>query len=52
MAPYEALYGKRCRSPIHWDEVGEQKSLGPEIVQQTAEVVEKIRQRMCTAQSR
>ena len=35
MAPYEALYGRKCRSPIHWDEVGERKLLGPEIVQQT-----------------
>ena len=32
MAPYEALYGRRCRLPVHWDEVGEQKLLGPEIV--------------------
>ena len=52
MAPYEALYRRRCRSPIHWDEVGEQKLLGPEIIQKMAEVVEQIRQRMRTAQSR
>ena len=52
MAPYEALYGRKCRSPVHWDEVGERKLIGPELVQQTAEVVEKIRQRMKTAQSR
>ena len=52
MAPYEALYRRRCRSPVHWDEVGEQKLLGPEIIQKMAEVVEKIRQRMRTAQSR
>ena len=32
MAPYEALYGRRCRLPVHWDEVGERKLLGPEIV--------------------
>ena len=52
MAPYETLYGRRCRSPVHWDEVGERKLMGPEIVQQTTEVVEKIRQRMRIAQSR
>ncbi|KAK6164024.1 hypothetical protein DH2020_000888 [Rehmannia glutinosa] len=52
MAPYEALYGRKCRSPVHWDEVGERKLIGTELVQQTAEVVEKIRQRMKTAQSR
>ena len=32
MAPYEALYGRRCRSPIHWDDVGEWRMLGPELV--------------------
>ncbi|KAL5565172.1 hypothetical protein UlMin_028336 [Ulmus minor] len=52
MAPYEALYGRKCRSPIHWDEVRERKLLGPEIVQKTVDIVEKIRQRMKTAQSR
>ena len=52
MAPYEALYGRKCRSPIHWDEVGERKLLGPEIVQQTADVVERIRKKMKTARSR
>ena len=42
MAPYEALYGRKCRSPVHWDEIGERKLIGPDIVQQTAEVVDKI----------
>ncbi|XP_022159308.1 uncharacterized protein LOC111025717 [Momordica charantia] len=32
MAPYEALYGRKCRSPVHWDEVGERALLGPELV--------------------
>ena len=52
MAPYQALYGRKCRSPVHWDEVGERKLLGPELVQQTAEVVEKIRARMRIVQDR
>ncbi|XP_073061796.1 uncharacterized protein [Primulina eburnea] len=52
MAPYEALYGRKCRSPLYWDEVGERKMLGPELVQQTADVVAVIRERMKTAQSR
>jgi hypothetical protein len=29
MAPYEALYGRRCRSPLYWDEVGERQLTGP-----------------------
>ncbi|KAL0536802.1 hypothetical protein IC582_025764 [Cucumis melo] len=52
MAPFEALYGKRCRSPVCWDEVGEQRLMGPELVQSTNEAIQKIRSRMHTAQSR
>ena len=52
MAPYEALYGRKCRSPILWDEMGERKFLWPELVQRTGEAVEKIRKRILTAQSR
>ncbi|RVW73465.1 Transposon Ty3-G Gag-Pol polyprotein [Vitis vinifera] len=37
MAPFEALYGRRCRSPVCWDDVGEKKLLGPELVQLTVE---------------
>ena len=32
MAPYEALYGRKCRTPVCWDEVGERKLVGPEMV--------------------
>ncbi|PON98134.1 Ribonuclease H-like domain containing protein, partial [Trema orientale] len=52
VAPYEMLYGKKCRSPVHWDEVGERCYLGPDIVKNTAEAVEKIRKHMTAAQSR
>ncbi|KAA0036633.1 pol protein [Cucumis melo var. makuwa] len=52
MAPFEALYGKCCRSPVCWGEVGEQRLMGPELVQSTNEVILKIRSRMHTAQSR
>jgi transposase InsO family protein len=52
MAPYEALYGRRCRSPLYWDEVGERKLLGPEIVQDTCEKIIVIKQRLAAAQSR
>ena len=40
MPPYEALYGRKCRSPLHWDEVGERMLLGPKLVNQA---IEKIR---------
>ena len=44
MAPYEALYGRKCRSPICWEEVGERKLLGPELVQMTTEKIKLIRE--------
>ena len=52
MPPYEALYGRKCRSPLYWDEVGERRVLGPELVQQTQEKVDLIRQRLVAAQDR
>ncbi|KAL4032922.1 hypothetical protein IC575_006005 [Cucumis melo] len=52
MAPFEALYGKCCRSSVCWGEVGEQRLMGPELVQSINEAIQKIRSRMHTAQSR
>ena len=46
MAPYEALYGRKCRSPICWTEVGERQILGPEIVQLTIDKIKVIQQRL------
>ena len=52
MPPYEALYGRKCRTPLCWDEVGERKLLGPELAQQTADIVKTIRARLVAAQDR
>ena len=52
MALYEALYGRPCRSPICWTEVGESSITGPDLIRDTAEKVGLIRQRLLTAQSR
>jgi len=52
MAPYKALYGRRCRTPLCWLEPGEGLTLGPEVLQQTTEKVKLIQERMRTAQSR
>jgi len=52
MAPYEALYGRKCRSPLYWDELGEQRILGPNIVQDTLDKVALIRRRLSAAQDR
>ena len=32
MAPFEALYGRRCRTPLSWSQAGERKIFGPELV--------------------
>nr|GFB49260.1 putative reverse transcriptase domain-containing protein [Tanacetum cinerariifolium] len=48
-APFEALYGRNCRSPVCWNEVGEFHLTGPEIVQETTEKIVQIKQRIQTA---
>ena len=52
MAPYEALYGRKCQTPICWDEVGERKLVGPKIVQVTCDKIKVIRNRLKIAQDR
>ena len=52
MAPYEALYGRPCRSPLSWTEVGESSITSPDLIRDTFENVSLIRQRLLTAQSR
>nr|GEU65049.1 putative reverse transcriptase domain-containing protein [Tanacetum cinerariifolium] len=51
-APYEALYGQKCRSPVCWAEVGESQLTGPELIQETTEKIVLIKQRMQAAQDR
>ena len=52
MAPYEALYGRSCRSPLCWTEMGGNSITGPNMIRDTSEKVSLIRQRLLTAQSR
>ena len=52
MAPYEALYGRPCRSQLGGTEVGENSITGPDPIRDTSEKVSLIRQRLLTAQSR
>ena len=51
MAPYEALYGRPCRSPICWTNDGERSITGPDLIRDTSEKVVLIRKRLLTAQS-
>nr|GEU39342.1 putative reverse transcriptase domain-containing protein [Tanacetum cinerariifolium] len=51
-APYEAPYGRKCRSPVCWAEVGEAQLTGPELIQETTENIVLIKQRIQAAQDR
>ncbi|GKA22741.1 reverse transcriptase domain-containing protein [Tanacetum coccineum] len=51
-APFEALYGRKCRSPMCWAEVGQVQLTGPELVQETTERIIQIKQRIQTARDR
>ena len=46
MSPFEALYGRKCRSPIHWHETGERRFLGPEEVDTVSREIETIKRRL------
>nr|GEW04004.1 putative reverse transcriptase domain-containing protein [Tanacetum cinerariifolium] len=50
--PFEALYGRKCHSPVCWTEVGEAQILGPELIQETTEKIVQIKQRMQAARDR
>ena len=52
MAPYEALYGRPCRSPLCWTEMGESSITDPDLIRDTSEKVSLIRQLFLTAQNR
>jgi hypothetical protein len=52
MAPYEALYGRKCRTPLCWRESGEKLLVGPELIQDTNDKIRVVRERMKTAQDR
>nr|GFA22028.1 putative reverse transcriptase domain-containing protein [Tanacetum cinerariifolium]GFA22031.1 putative reverse transcriptase domain-containing protein [Tanacetum cinerariifolium] len=50
-APFEALYGRKCRSPVIWTEVGESQLIGPESVQETTKKIIQIKERLKTSRS-
>nr|GFC46801.1 putative reverse transcriptase domain-containing protein [Tanacetum cinerariifolium] len=51
-APFEALYGRKCRSTICWNEVGESQLTGPELVRETTEKIVQIKNHLLIARSR
>jgi len=52
MAPYEALYGRRYRTPLYWYQDREAALVGPELLEQTTEKVRMVRNKMQASQSR
>ncbi|GJR93687.1 hypothetical protein Tco_0265861 [Tanacetum coccineum] len=50
--PFEALYGRKCRSPVCWAEVGDVQLTGPEIIHETTEKIVQIRQRLQATRDR
>ena len=52
MSPYEDLYGRRCRTPVTWDNPVNQVVLRPELIKEMEQEVVKIRQNLKAAQDR
>ena len=52
MAPYEALYGRKYRTPLCWTKLSEKKVIGPNLIQETEEKVKMIRERLKVANNR
>ncbi|GJT03231.1 putative reverse transcriptase domain-containing protein [Tanacetum coccineum] len=51
-APYEALYGRKCRSPVCWSEVGDIQLTGPELIREMTEKIVQIKNHLLIAHSR
>ncbi|GKE23117.1 putative reverse transcriptase domain-containing protein [Tanacetum coccineum] len=51
-APFEALYGRKCRSPVCWAEVDEAQLIGPDLIQETTEKIVQIKQKIQAARDR
>jgi len=52
MTPFQALYGRKCMTPLCWFQDGESVLIGPELIQQTNEKVKMIQERLKTSLSR
>ena len=52
MAPYEALYGRKCRTTLCWTELSEKKIIGPNLIQEIEEKVKMIREILKVATDR
>ena len=51
-SPFEALYGRKCRTPLYWDQVGEKQVFGPKIIEDAEQLVQVVWENLRIAQSR
>jgi hypothetical protein len=52
MAPYVALCGRQCRTPLFWSQTGESQVFGPEVLKDSKKQVQMVRESLKVAQSR
>jgi hypothetical protein len=52
MSPFQALYGRSCRTPLQWDQPGEKQVFGPDILPEAEENIKMVRENLKIAQSR
>jgi hypothetical protein len=52
MSPFEALYGRKCRTPLYWDQTGESQFFGSKVIQEAEEQICMIRENLRVAQTR
>jgi hypothetical protein len=52
MSPFQALYGRSCRTPLQWDQPGEKQVFGPDILLEAEENIKMVRENLKTAQSK
>jgi len=51
MAPFKALYGRKCRTPLCWSNLDKALIVGPAMIQETVETIKRIREHIRVAQS-
>jgi hypothetical protein len=50
-SPFEALYGRECRTPLYWDQIGERQVFGPNIVEDAEQLVQQVRENLRVTQT-
>ena len=51
-SPFEALYGRKCRTPLYWYQIGEKQLFGPDIIEDAEQMVQTVRENLRIAQTR